>query len=369
MTISYPERHSALTSRHVALGSKMDASWNGMPIPQNYASNPYDETVLVRTKAGLFDVTALQIINVSGPDAMAVLNNLVTSDLAKISSGSSLITSIVNDEGGIIDDVIIYVDSKTEFRVSHGGGTLEPVLMKDIVGHDVVAERDDDVHILSLQGPLSGDILQPHTELPLSSLSYFSHAQTTLFGKPVRIARGGYSGETGYEVFCTSEEAGPIWDMILEAGKSYGAAPVSWSCLDIVRLEGGLLFFPYDMPAENTTPWEVNMGWSIDLQKTAFRGKKALEALRGQERSTIIGLEVLSKEAAEAGTPIFHDGVQVGQVTSSIFSQYLMKSLAIATIKPSLSALGTAVSVGESAQANIVRMPFYDPLRLRTHPR
>ena len=111
----------------------------------------------------------------------------------------------------------------------------------------------------------------------LASLGYFHHEKTTLFGKPVSIARGGYSAERGYEVFCSATDAHHIWDSILAAGKDKGVMPVSWSCLDIIRVEGGLLFFPSDMTHGDTTPWEVRADWTVDLSKPDFIGKQALD--------------------------------------------------------------------------------------------
>ena len=114
-------RQSALNERHLALGSKLDAEWNGMPIPQTYSTDRYEETNIVRTRAGLFDVTGLRIVNVSGPDAEAMLNAMLTSDVSKIAPGKSAISNIVDENGSLIDDVLVYRDGPREFRISHGG--------------------------------------------------------------------------------------------------------------------------------------------------------------------------------------------------------------------------------------------------------
>ena len=137
--------------------------------------------------------------------------------------------------------------------------------------------------------------------MDLANLGYFKHEATTLFGTPVRLARGGYSAERGYEVFSTAADAHKMWDSILAAGKDKGVIPVSWACLDIVRVEGGLLFFPYEMPHGDTTPWEVKADWTVDLSKPDFIGKKALEEKKGKERSFVTGLEVDHTKAHRAG--------------------------------------------------------------------
>ncbi|UJX44013.1 aminomethyltransferase family protein [Xanthobacter sp. YC-JY1] len=364
-------RLSALSDRHRALGTAFEASWNDMPVPQNYASDTYDEVIAVRTAAGLFDVSALRIIDVAGKEALAVLNETCTSDISKIAPGASSLTSVVDENGSLIDDVLIYCDGPDAYRISHGGGSLEDILPGIAAGREVTFTKDNDVHILSLQGPKALDILNPNTPFALETLPYFGHQRTTLFGRPVSIARGGYSGERGYEVFCAAADAVALWDAILAAGKPVGAMAVSWSCLDVVRVEGGLLFFPYDMPQGDTTPWEVGLGWTVDLSKPAFRGRDALVRRKGQERVAQVGVEIDHHAAVEPGAKLFRDGKEVGLVNSTAYSRYLMRSLALAHVTPDLAAFGTELEVrgaDGTFAARVVKTPFYDPLRLRTHP-
>jgi aminomethyltransferase len=364
-------RQSALNDRHKALGADLSvASWNNMPLPQTYKTDPYEETAAVRYRAGLFDVTALRLINVTGPDALKFLNHLLTSDISKAKAGDSHISNIVDDKGSLIDDVLVYVDGPNEFRISHGGGKLDEAFAAAKGNFNVTLESDGDTHILSLQGPLALDVLAPHTPMDLKGLKYFHHAKTTLFGKPVRLARGGYSAERGYEVFCTAADAPFIWDEILKAGKDKGVIPVSWDCLDIVRVEGGLLFFPFDMTHGDTTPWEVRADWSVDLDKADFVGKQALAKRKGQERSFITGLEVASDRAIAPLSKVTVNGKDVGVVTSTTYSKHLMKSIAMAQVSPDFTRLGTEVVVHDKGDwpAVVVAMPFYDPLRRRTHP-
>lgn len=364
-------RNSVLNDRHRALGSDLSSSWNDMPVPQSYTACPYAETETVRNRAGLFDVSALKVVDVSGPDALAFLNHVLTTDVAKAKAGDSHISNIVNGNGALIDDVLVYVDGNGKYRVSHGGGSFEEAASAAKEGFNVTIARDDDVHILSLQGPLALETLAPHTPMKLADLPYFQHRKTTLFGRPVSIARGGYSAERGYEVFCSSKDAPLIWDSILDAGKDKGVAAVSWSCLDIIRVEGGLLFFPFDMTHGDTTPWEVRADWTVDLSKPDFIGKQALIAKKGKERSLISGLEVWHHDALPPLSKVYADGKEVGVLTSTTFSRHLMKSLALAQIEPAHTKLGTQLVVrdnGKDYQATVVQVPFYDPMRLRTHP-
>ena len=364
-------RQSVLNDRHRALGTQFESSWNDMPLPQVYATDPYFETEAVRCRAGLFDVSSLRLLDVSGSDALAALNEMLTSDIAKLAPGQSAISNIVDENGSLIDDVLIYCIAPGVYRVSHGSGALEDVLPLVTKDRDVKVRKDNDTHILSLQGPKALEILAPHTPFDLAKLGYFEHAKTTLFGRDVTLARGGYSGERGYEVFCSAADAVDIWDAILEAGEPYGAIPASWGCLDIIRVEAGLLFFPYDMPQGDTTPWEVGVAWTVDLDKPAFIGKEALIRRRGEQRVAQVGIEIDHHEAVEAGAKLVKDGTEVGTVNSPIYSQHLMRSIALAHVKPADAAIGTEFEVHSAAgtfKARVVKVPFYDPLRLRTHP-
>lgn len=364
-------RKTALRSVHTELGSKLDSAWNGMPIPQSYSTDPYEEVAIVRSKAGLFDVSGLRIINVSGPDAPAVLNRMLTSDTEKLKPGQSAISNIVDENGSLIDDVLVYRDGATQFRLSHGGGNLDKVIDGFFQGSQSKWAKDDDVHILSLQGPLALDILKPHAGADLAKVKYFEHTRTRLFGKEVSIGRGGYSAERGYEVFCTAADAPFMWKEIMKAGQPFGICAASWDCLDIVRVEGALLFFPFDMPHGDETPWEVGADWTVDLSKPDFNGKAALERRKNEVRYANVGLEIDAHEAIEPGAKIVKDGKEVGTVNSTTYSRHLMRSIALAQVTPDLTVVGTSLEVRSEKgafAAHVVRTPFYDPHRLRTHP-
>ena len=366
------QRNSILNERHRQLGSLLDGeTWNNMPLPWRYSTDAHEEVIATRTRAGLYDVTALNLINVSGKDAASVLDQLVSIDIARLKPGCSRLAAEVNDDGALVDDIMVIRDGPDAFRLSHGSGKTKEHLDRVAQGREITIQADLDTHILSLQGPKSLQILAPHAALGLETLPYFQHTTTTLFGVSVIIARGGYSGELGYEVYCASKNAVSLWDQILEAGKPYGAIAASWNALELTRIEGALLFFPFEMPEGDTTPWEVNMSWAVDLDKKGtYIGKDALLKLRGRERVKQAGLICDASYAVEAGSKIFKDSLEVGVVTSSSYSHYLMQSLALVHLLPTHTALGTRVVVkglkGECT-ACVVKTPFYDPLRQRTH--
>lgn len=365
-------RNSILNVRHRELGSRLDGdTWNEMPIPWSYHSDVHDEVVAVRSRAGLYDVSALNIVNVRGPDAESVIDRLVAIDVTRMAPGTSRLSAIVDESGALCDDIMIIRYGKVDFRLSHGSGKTPQHLKLLAEGRNVTVAPDLDVHILSLQGPKSLDVLAPHVGFKLAELPYFKHVKTTLFGCDVYVARGGYSGERGYEVYCASKDAVLLWDKILEAGAPFGAIPASWNSLDLTRIEAALLFFPFEMPEGDTTPWEVNMGWGVDLDKKGdYIGKEAVLKLRGRERVKQAGLVCDCATAVEAGARILKDGKEIGVVTSASFSRYLMQSLAMAHIKPEFSQIGTQVEIAGSkpCKGRVARTPFYDPMRLRTHP-
>jgi aminomethyltransferase len=363
-------RNSVLNSRHKELGSTLDGeTWNGMPIPWSYHTDANDEVATVRTRAGLYDVSGLNIVNVTGPDAQLILNQLVTIDVTRLEPGTSRLAAEVNEAGALVDDIMIICDSKDKYRLSHGGGATQQTLAVLAKGKAVTVEQDLDVHILSLQGPKSIDVLNPEVDFEVAELPYFKHVETILFGRNVVFGRGGYSGERGYEIYCKAKDAVYLWDMILEKGQPYGVIAASWDSLDLTRVEASLLFFPFDMPEGDTSPWEVNMGWCIDLDKEAdYIGKAAVLERKGKERIKQAGMICMSAAAVEVGSKIYKGSIEVGVVTSSSYSQYLMQSLAMVHLKPEFTAIGTSLMIGGGVKAYVAKTPFYDPMRLRTHP-
>lgn len=367
------QRNSVLNERHLALGSRLDGdTWNGMRLPWSYASDPHEEVLATRSRAALYDVSALNIIDVQGPDAERVVDQLVAIDVTRLKPGSARLAAEVDERGALADDIMVIRDATDRFRLSHGSGATPVTLARLAQGRQVTVEPNLDVHILSLQGPRSLDVLAPHASGNLAGLPYFHHMEMRLFGKAVFVGRGGYSGERGYEVYCDSKDAVFLWDSILQAGAPHGVIPASWNALELTRVEGALLFFPFEMPEGDTTPWEAGMDWAVDVDKPGdYVGKQAVLQLRGRERVKPAGMLVEHHAAVEAGAPVFDGERQVGVVTSASYSRLLMQSLAMVHLKPSHANLGTRLAVRSQAgifAAMVVRTPFYDPMRLRTHP-
>ncbi|GAB4297399.1 MAG: aminomethyltransferase family protein [Roseovarius sp.] len=360
-------RHSVLESRHRALGSPL-GNWNGMDVPWAYGTNPEDEHDAVREAAGLFDVSGLKKIFVRGADALAVVDHVITRDMTRIGPGRSAYGPTLTEEGTICDDAIIFNLGDGEYMVVHGSGHCMERLQESARGKDVSITFDDDLHDISLQGPKATAFLDQFTPLDLHNLGYFHQARTTVFGHPAIVSRTGYSGERGYEIFARAEHVTDIWDQILERGAAEGIMACSFTCLDKIRVEAGLLFYPYDMTEENT-PWEVGLGWAMS-SRGDYRGKDAAMALKGKEKIAVVTLDVDLDRALSAGEKILVDGAEVGVVNSPVYSHRMRKSLALAHVKPAHSAPGTRVQIegeGVSCTASVVRTPIYDPEKTRTH--
>ena len=361
-------RVSALADRHRALGSDL-GDWNGMGVPWDYATDPCDEHDAVREAAGLFDVSGLKKIHVRGPDSDAVVDHVITRNMAKIYVGKSAYGPILNESGTFADDAIIAHMGDNDWLVVHGSGETMERLQESAAGKNVDIEFDDVLHDISLQGPKALELLDAHTPMDLAALKYFHHRETELFGHECVLSRTGYSGERGYEIFANADRIVDIWDQILGHGEAMGIMPCSFTCLDKIRVEAALLFYPYDMTDENT-PWEVDLGWSISRSGADYRGKAAVLAAEGKEKIKLAGIVVDHDDALAGGEKLVVDGREVGVVNSPAYSHRMRKSLALCHVAPGLEAPGTRLEVvGEdlSTTATVERIPFYDPEKTRTH--
>lgn len=357
---------SELASRHRELGSKLEP-WIGVGTAWTYSSDACNEHDAVRERAGLFDVSGLMKEWVTGPDALAVVDHIFTRDMTKIGPGRSAYGGVLTEQGTITDDAIIACFAEDRYLVAHGSGHCLDMLNESAKGKDVKIEHTDQIQDVSLQGPKSLEVLDPHTPYDLAELKYFHQVETTLFGHDVIISRTGYSGERGYEVYSDRSNICDIWDKILEAGKNAGVIPCSFECLDKIRIEAALLFYPYDMN-ENFTPWEVGLDFAINLNKGDFRGKEALSAAQSKEKVKLVGLVVDHNDLVGEGLDLLINGEKVGTLNSSTWSHRMGKCLALGHLPPELTAVGTKVDVRSddiSTTAEVVSLSFYDPEKKR----
>lgn len=356
-------RTSALASRHTALGSGLE-DWNGMGTAWTYDTDPEDEHDAVRERAGMFDMSPLKKVFVRGKDAQVVLDHLTTRDLSKVSPGKAAYLCVLTDAGGIADDAIVSNNGGDEWMIVHGSGDTMALLEASAMGRDVHLEFTDDLHDVSVQGPAALETLNAHCDIDLAGLGYFEHAPAILFGRPCRISRTGYSGERGYEIFAGSTAITDIWDKLAEVG----VMPCSFTALDKVRIEAGLLFYGYDMTEDNT-PWEVGLGFTVSRSKAEFRGKDAVLTAVGRERIRNVCLDIDHTDMVEGGEALLLGAEKIGVINSPCFSHRMGKSLALAHIT-SGCVTGTVLNVsGETLEttATVIESPVYDPQKTRPH--
>lgn len=373
MTASW--RFSVLADRHRAMGSKLE-DWSGMGTAWSYDKDQVEEYLAIRTKAGFMDVSGLKKVHLVGPHAFHVIDRATTRNADKINPGRSQYACMLNDEGKFIDDCIIYRTGPNSYMVVHGSGQGHEQLTMAAMGRDVDIRFDDNLHDISLQGPLAVDFLQQQGVPGIRDLPYFAHMQTVLWGKPVMISRTGYTGERGYEIFCRAQDAGEIWDTLVEKGAPTGIIPTRFTTLDWLRAESYLLFFPFDnsdmYPFENEkhgdTLWELGLDFTVSPGKTGFRGSEEHYRLKGKERFKIYGVKLEGTEPAREGSPLLKDGKPVGVVTIGMYSSLNKHNVGIARMPVDCAVTGTKMTVhsnGKDIACIAHSLPFYDPEKKR----
>lgn len=373
-SFTYHEKDLKMTERvfenedeHKALGAEF-MDWNGLKLAASYSGiTAEQEHDAVRDAAGMYDLTAFRKLWVRGPDARAVLDKACTRDITKLKPGKATYTCVLTEDGGVVDDSVVFCTADDEFLYIIGTGDSGEVIEGIAKGKDVELEWDKSLQLMSVQGPKSIDILAPNASEDLAGLKFFGHMKTKLFDRDVLIGRVGYSGERGYEIYAKAEDAPHIWRSILEAGKEYGIQPGSFASLTPIRVEAGLLFHPFDVD-ETTSPWEVGLGFTIDKSKGDFVGRDAVLAKEGKERFHTRGVSCSSdKLVFEVGDELYQDGKKVGKIVTPAYSHRMEKSLAMAYLDPDVTE-GAKLTVGNGADAQEVTvedLPFYDKKKER----
>jgi aminomethyltransferase len=319
----------------------------------------------------MWDTSALTKIQVRGPDALAAIDYLVTRDMTRIEVGQSAYCPILKDDGHFCDDAIVFHVAEDHYLVASAiGPTLQ--LLQDYAGNrNLSVELDDELHIITVQGPKSIDLLEAQTSANLRSLPFCHQLDTTLCGQDMMVSRTGYSGERGYELFMRAAVVVDVWQEILQRGQAYGLRPISFGGLEMVHIESGLMAYGAEATEQNT-PWEVDMGWAVARNKEDFRGKQALFALEGKEQVKLFGIVAEHDDVVEHGAELSIDGELVGRVTTPAYSRRLGKSLALVHLTPSTAVAGTRLELqGPTIRcpATATAIPFVDPNRERLHAR
>ncbi|NYV73872.1 glycine cleavage system aminomethyltransferase GcvT [Streptomyces sp. UH6] len=367
-------RHTALDALHRSLGATM-TDFAGWDMPLRYGSER-DEHNAVRTSAGLFDLSHMGEITVTGPQAADLLNFALVGDIASVGAGRARYTMICREDGGILDDLIVYrladgeAGRRTYMVVANASNAqvVLDALTERAAGFDAEVRDDRDAYaLIAVQGPASPGILASLTDADLDGLKYYAGLPGTVAGVPALIARTGYTGEDGFELFTAPEHAEELWRALTVAGEAEGLIPCGLSCRDTLRLEAGMPLYGHEL-STSLTPFDAGLGRVVKFAKEGdFVGRAALAeaAARAEENPPrkLVGLVAEGRRVPRAGYPVVANGEVIGEVTSGAPSPTLGKPIAMAYVDAAYAGPGTAgVGVdirGTHEPYEVVALPFY----------
>ncbi len=357
-------KRSPLEKEHRDLGAKF-GPFGGWDMPIEY-SGALAEHRAVRERVGLFDLTHLGKVDVTGPGALEMLQRVVTGDLSTVGIGEASYNLVLNDRGGIVEDLIVYrLGEERYFVVPNAANatTVLRMLEEERASRPLHLLYHQDWCFLAVQGPRAPEVV---TELfeGVDRLAFMECTESEFRRRPVIVTRSGYTGEIGFELFTYQDIASDLWAGLLEVGARFDIAPCGLAARDVLRLEMGYPLYGQDL-SEDRTPWEAGLGWTVDLDKGAFRGRDALvrqreEGLPGRLRGLLMQER---RHIPRAHHRVLDGDRAVGEVTSGTFSPLLQRGIALAYLHPDRHAVGDRVEVdirGRRGPVEIVRPPFVD---------
>jgi aminomethyltransferase len=357
-------KKTRLNEYHQKLGAKM-IEFFGWEMPVEF-KGIIAEHLAVRTQAGLFDVSHMGEIIISGRDALAFIQHLTPNDASRLAQNQAQYTALTTPQGTFVDDMLVYCFSPEKyFLVVNASNSDKDYawILNHKAGFDVMVENASDAYTqLALQGPYSQQILQPLTGINLAEMRSFWFAQGKVSGVEALVSRTGYTGEDGFEIYTLSPNPGILWETILKQGKEYGILPIGLGARDTLRLEAKLMLYGNDID-ETTTVLEADLKWVVKFKKGDFLGRDVLQRQLDEGlRRKIVGFELLEKGIARPHYPVFTKGEKVSAVTSGTFSPYLKKSIGLTYLPLEQTEIGTEFEVGirdKRVKAKVIPTPFY----------
>jgi aminomethyltransferase len=358
-------RRTPLTSVHEGLGATL-TDFAGWLMPLRYGSETAEHNA-VRRAAGIFDLSHMGEVAVSGPAAATALDYALTGAPSALQPGRARYTMICDPDGGVLDDLIVYRLGDAEYLVVANAANTAVVaaaLTERAAGLEVtVRDRTDRYALIAVQGPRAAAILAPLASAELDPLKYYASYPVLLAGRQVLLARTGYTGEDGFEIFAAPDDAIDLWAAISEAGADYGLQPAGLAARDTLRLEAGMPLYGHEL-SRDVTPFDAGLGRVVRLDKPAdFVGRAALaeRAAAAPERQ-LVGLVSGSRRVPRQGYDVLSQGIPCGTVTSGAPSPTLGAPIAMAYVRPEVAeaAADMAVDVrGNVEPARLVELPFY----------
>jgi aminomethyltransferase len=363
--VAKPLRTTPLHARHVELGARM-VPFAGWEMPIQYASI-LDEHRTVRSAVGVFDLSHMGEVQIGGPEALAFTRYAVVSDPGTLEPGQAQYSMLCDETGGIIDDLIVYRTDDGYLIVCNASNRDVVVehldALRDHGDFEVTVEdRSDRTALIAPQGPSAAELLGGLTDLPLSELGYYRSMRGRVAGVDCLVARTGYTGEDGFELFCDARRAPQLWDALLEAGAPLGAKPCGLGSRDTLRLEAGMPLYGNEL-GRDVNPYEANLGRVVKLDKGEFVGRAALASVQqsGPARK-LVGLVMRDNAIARHGYAVRVDGTDAGEVTSGSASPTLGEPIAMAYLPAGAAAVGRELEVMVRERPHLaeqVKLPFY----------
>lgn len=356
-------KKTALYGEHLRCGGKM-VEFAGWSMPVQYTGLA-DEHEACRSKAGLFDVSHMGEIRIRGAGALGYLNKLVTNDVAKIKDNQAQYSVLCYDHGGCVDDLIIHRLSDDDFFICVNASNCDKdfAWMKEHAPRSLSVENvSAEYSQIAVQGRFAQEILQRLTGAPLSDIKYYWFLQSEVLGKRAIIARTGYTGEDGFEIYAPWDFGPEAWNALLDEGKKHGLKPCGLGARDTLRTEMKYALYGHEID-ERKNPLEAGLGWVVKLTKVDFIGKAALSRLKenGIKRASV-GLKSLGRAIPRQGYFIESNGQVVGEVTSGTMSPSLKTGIAIAAVDRAFADVGNKLDVvirDQRIPHEIVETPFY----------
>ena len=349
---------------HKKLGAKI-IEYAGFEMPVQYSSI-IAEHKSVRNSVGIFDVSHMGEIFISGEKALDFVQEIAVNDASKLFPGRVQYSAMCYPDGGIVDDLLVYRLDETEFMLVVNAANADKDFKWMINNNKVSAileNKSDEYSLLAVQGPDSKKVVQKLTEAELDKLEYYHFVKAELAGIKVILSRTGYTGELGYELYFTGDEqkAEELWNKILQAGKEYDIQPLGLAARDSLRLEMGFCLYGNDID-QTTNPLEAGLSWITKLNKEKFIGKKVLSEIKlhGVKRK-LSGLISDEKVFPRHGYEIYSNGEKIGYVTSGTVSPILEQPIALGYLETAYSSVGTEVEIsvrGKKIPAQVVKVPF-----------
>jgi aminomethyltransferase len=358
-----PLRTTPLHATHLRMGAKM-VDFGGWDMPVQY-SGVLEEHHAVRRRVGLFDVSHMGEIEIRGPEALRLVNYAATNDAARLKIGQIQYSALLYEHGGFVDDILVHKVADDHYFLCVNAANQD----KDyahINAHntfDAVVENAGSHYAqLAVQGPHALATLQKLTPLPLAPMRYYSFAGHSVSGAPARIARTGYTGEDGFEIYIAPQHAARVWDELLACGAEFGIRPCGLGARNTLRLEAKMALYGHEIHA-SITPWEADLEWIVKLDKGPFIGREAL--LRQRERGVtrkLIGFEMTERGIGRDGYEVFLGGAGAGWVTSGGPAPTLGKNIGLCYLPAAHAEIGRTIHVlvrGQTVAARTVATPFY----------